>query len=144
MIDLYSAVKFICMESGWTASNLKVQKILYMSHMVFMGRTEQRLVDTFFEAWDYGPVEPNLYHRVKAFGSKPIPDIFGNVPAPSGSELDVLAEACNYLLGKMPGELVSITHYERGAWAKSYIPNMIGVKIPDKDILSEYKERFSN
>jgi len=141
MVNLYSAVKYICEKSGWKVSNLKVQKILYMAHMIHMGRNGgERLVDTSFEAWDYGPVEPNLYHKVKAFGSKPIPNIFKNIPDPEGQEEKVLKEACEHLLHRSHDELVTITHDECGAWAKNYMPGIRGIKILDDDILSEYRE----
>lgn len=74
---LDTVAKFICEKGDWCLSNLKLQKILYMSQMYYMGKNNgARLVDTSFEAWDYGPVSPALYHRVKAFGSSPVQDIF--------------------------------------------------------------------
>jgi uncharacterized phage-associated protein len=141
---LDSVCKYICERGGWRLSNLQLQKILYMAQMYFMGLNEgARLVDTRFEAWNYGPVSPTLYHKVKAFGSDPIKDVF--FEARNFSKDDerrlVLNEVCDDLLSKRPGELVNITHWDSGAWAKHYVPDARGIEIPDKDIFREYRDR---
>ena len=65
-VSSITAGRYACKMSGWTITNLKLQKILYIAHMVYVGRTDGTvLIDEMFEAWDFGPVLPNLYHRVK-------------------------------------------------------------------------------
>lgn len=135
------AAKFVCERGEWRVTNLSLQKILYIAHMVHMGRTNTRLIRAPFEAWAYGPVIPSLYRKVKAFGDKPILDIFSSAEAIVGAEADTLAEACEHLLKKKPGELVAITHWPGGAWAKNYNSKIRGIVIPDSDILDEYKAR---
>mgnify|MGYP006283548483 CR=1 FL=1 len=77
-VSVLSAAKRLAARSGWTLSNLELQKILYLAHMVHLGRTDGApLVHGLFEAWDYGPVHPDLYHRVKIFGSSPVKNIPG-------------------------------------------------------------------
>ena len=56
--------------SGWSLSNLQLQKILFMADMNFVGQGKGRLIDEDFEAWDYGPVLPSLYRECKPFGAK--------------------------------------------------------------------------
>jgi hypothetical protein len=61
-----TAARYACRMSGWSLTNLKLQKILYIARMVFVGRTkDQLLIDEAFKAWDFGPVLPSLYHRVR-------------------------------------------------------------------------------
>jgi hypothetical protein len=61
-----TAARYACKMSGWSLTNLKLQKILYIARMVFVGRTkDQLLIDEAFKAWDFGPVLPSLYHRVR-------------------------------------------------------------------------------
>ncbi|MGU3388536.1 Panacea domain-containing protein [Methylobacterium sp. D53M] len=122
-----------------------MQKLLYLAQMIHMGRNEgERLVDASFEAWDYGPVEPELYGKVRMFGSKPISNVF--FEARRFKEDDerriFLEEICRDLLPKRAGELVEITHWEGGAWAKHYVPGARGVTIPDRDIAREYGDRI--
>jgi uncharacterized phage-associated protein len=76
-ISSIAAARHVCKMSAWPLTNLKLQKIPYLAHMVFVGRTDGRLlIDEPFEAWDFGPVLPRLYHRVKIFGDEPIRDVF--------------------------------------------------------------------
>jgi uncharacterized phage-associated protein len=71
------AARKVCEYGSWKITNLGLQKILYIAQMIFMGeKNGVRLVDAEFEAWDYGPVVPNVYRRVRMFGANPIQDIF--------------------------------------------------------------------
>lgn len=137
-----AAARHICARGNWSVTNLALQKILYMAHMVHLGRTGSRLVDAQFQAWDYGPVEPDLYRKVRMFGDRPIQDIFFVAPVVEGMpERSTLDEACDFLLPKSPGELVAMTHWQNGAWAKHYVPGVRSIPIPDADIIAEYNAR---
>lgn len=142
-IHPFSAAKMICRRSGWSATNLSVQKILYLAHMVHLGRTGEPLVRETFQAWDYGPVLPSLYHKVSAFGSKPIPNVFTSaLDVDDTPEGQTLREACDNLLANSPGQLVENTHWSGGAWAKHYQAGVRGIVIPDADIAAEYRARM--
>ncbi len=137
-IATYQAVKQICNAGEWRISNLKLQKMLYIAHKVYMGRNEgEPLINELFEAWDYGPVLPSLYHKLKMFGSDPIKDIFWDTKNP---KLPFLEEACKHLLPMSGGKLVALTHREGGAWSKNYQPGILGIIIPNEEIFEEYKQ----
>ena len=92
--------------------------------------------------WDYGPVVPEVYHRAKCFGARPIRwfDAPGEIDNPEVRDhLDDVVTKLGKLTG---GQLVAITHWEKGAWAKRYKPGLYGLTIPDELILQEYRERF--
>jgi uncharacterized phage-associated protein len=138
------AAKRLCEQSGWRLTNLQLQKILYLAHMIALGRSggNDPLVGELFEAWDYGPVLPSVYRRARVFGSGPVRNVFHGVPDIDGtSEADALDEAFRAVGQKRPAELVSLTHWEEGAWAKNYKPGYLGVIIPNEDVLEEYKKR---
>jgi uncharacterized phage-associated protein len=139
-----SVCKFICEAGDWRVTNLQLQKILYLAQMLYMGTHDgERLVPAVFEAWDYGPVEPSVYKKVRMFGSSPIEDVFYD--ARTFSKTDerhaFLTDLCKDLLSLPPSELVAITHWEDGAWAKNYESGVKGIRIPDSDILEEYEKR---
>lgn len=142
-IETLRAAKTICASKNWQLSNLPLQKLLYLSHMLHMGVHGVPLIDGRFEAWDLGPVEPNLYGRVKAYGNKPIPDIFPVDTFEAGSlERTTIDHVVSQLGDKPASKLVEITHQPHGAWALHYRPQIRGITIPNKDIKSEYDKRL--
>jgi uncharacterized phage-associated protein len=136
------AAKRLCELSGWTVSNLEINKLLYIAHMFYLGRGQGPLVSDSFEAWDYGPVLPRVYHRAKAFGGGPVRNVFHDIPEmAAGPEADMLEEAYSNLKDARPGHLVNITHWDEGAWAQHYHPGGRHIVIPDSDILDEFRRR---
>ncbi len=142
-VSIFTIAKRLCEKSGWTLSNLELQKMAYITHMFYMGQHEQHepLSGGAFQAWNYGPVDPDLYHLIKRFGFDPIPEGYFDFAAdisdahPGTRYLDDAVE-------NLPRHrLVAITHWEHGAWRKNYIPNVRGIQIPNADILEEYKKR---
>lgn len=140
---LDSVCKYICEAGGWKVSNLQLQKILYLAQVYHLGKTGNRLADARFQAWDYGPVEPTLYNKAKVFGASPVENVFYD--ALTFKEGDprrlLLDEICDDLLERSPGNLIDVTHWEEGAWAKYYVPGVRGVWIPDEAIRQEYIDR---
>jgi uncharacterized phage-associated protein len=142
MIQSSLAAKHLCEKSGWTVSNLPLQKMLYLADMNFVGKYGGRLISEDFEAWDYGPVLPSVYHQVKAFGSKPVPNVFWGVGNIVGTpEASMLDSAWESLRTFSPGQLVEATHWHDGAWAKRYVPGAKGIKIATGDMVDEYQRR---
>ena len=141
-ISILEAAKHLGKQSGWSLSNLKMQKILYIAHMHHLGNFNSPLVQGLFEAWDYGPVHPDLYHRAKVFGADPVGNIFRSFEnlEGSGSEKRILDAAAKQLAGISSAQLIATTHREGGAWAKHYVPGVRGIEIPNEDILEEYRE----
>ena len=105
-----------------------------------MGRHEgEPLVHGAFEAWDYGPVHPDLYHKVKVYGSDPVKTILSPRKLDKASpEAAILNEAYDALGDTGAGQLVNATHRKGGAWDLNYIPGARRIIIPNEDILVEY------
>lgn len=53
-------------------TNMKIQKLVFFAHGWHLAAAGGPLVDRQPEAWEYGPVFPDLYHEFKRFGSRPI------------------------------------------------------------------------
>lgn len=142
-VSVLSVARTLGRLSGWSLSNLELQKMAYMAEMVHLGRTNGRpLITEEFEAWANGPVVPLLYHTVKSFGSGPVRDVF-RTPGVSVDDQAYLAVEGAYemLRDKNPGQMVAITHWRNGAWARRYRPGAKGVIIPKSLILEEYRAR---
>ena len=63
-----------CNSKNYYISNLRLQKILYFIQMEFIIQN-RKCFDDEIQAWDYGPVVPNVYHVFKRFGASNIPQI---------------------------------------------------------------------
>lgn len=135
------AAKHLAECSRWTLTNLAIQKLLYLANMVHLGVHEKSLVHGHFEAWEYGPVHPELYHELKMFGSSPVGNIFRlqESPPQDGTEVRILNEIQSAFADLSPSKLVAITHWSDGAWAKCYDPNKRHTVISEEDILEEYR-----
>ena len=139
------AANHLCALSGWTVSNLQLQKLLYMADMNFVGQQKVRLINEDFEAWDYGPVLPSLYHKCKAFGSKPIPPVFwGATDVSDTPEAGLLELAWEKLKSVTPGQLVEATHSADGAWILRYQAGARQIKINTADMIAEYDRRTTS
>lgn len=53
-------------------SNLKLQKILYLIQAYSLIQTKRPCFSEDIEAWDFGPVIPDVYRKYKQFGSTDI------------------------------------------------------------------------
>ncbi|ULH08245.1 Panacea domain-containing protein [Alcaligenes faecalis] len=140
------AAKHACEASGWTLTNLQLQKILYLAHMIYAGRHKKEMIDSeSFQAWNYGPVLPSLYHAASAFGSKPVRNIFRSVP-PSTDRLakELIEEAVQNYADAPPFELVELTHDANSAWSKYFKDGRRGIEIPFSAVAQEYIDRFSS
>lgn len=123
-------------------TNLSLNKLLYIAHMMYLGNCNEPLTTREFEAWDYGPVEPDLYHKLKAYGSKSVPDIFPYESfSPDENEYEVIADVANTLGKVRSGVLVSLTHWEHGAWSRVYQQGIRGIQIPNEYVLEEFNLR---
>lgn len=62
---------------GCPLSNLKLQKVLYFIQADFLVNTKEHLpcFENRIEAWDFGPVIPDVYHEFKRYGSSWIPTV---------------------------------------------------------------------
>ena len=142
-ISSLQAGRTLCELSGWTVSNLRLQKILYLAHMIHLGKTDGvPLVSDHFEAWMYGPVAPNLYRRVKVYGREAVGDVFWEKSVQEGRpEFETLRETMTATRNLSGAQLISLTHWEHGAWHKAYQGGKRGIVIENDLILEEYRAR---
>lgn len=53
-------------------THLKIQKLLYFLHGHYLASHKELLLDEQFKAWQYGPVIPEVYEKLKHYGSNPV------------------------------------------------------------------------
>jgi uncharacterized phage-associated protein len=111
-------------------TNLQLQKIIFFAHGSHLARFQLPLVLNRFEAWEHGPVIPELYHALKQCGDRAIRSAVTRYDLESGTDLVVRADfpgrTCQHLeemllfYGRMdPWELVKLSHVPDGPWART-------------------------
>lgn len=105
----------------YSFTNLKLNKLVYYAQVESLILTGEPLFDDAIEAWEYGPVEPRVYHAFKRYGRLPI-------AAPSGqyrmSEKgwSVLSSMMDKYSDYTAFDLVTLSHDSDGAWARVFDP----------------------
>lgn len=97
-----------------STSNLRLQKLLYFVQAQFLvSRGEACFYDR-IEAWDFGPVVPNVYHEFKFFGSFDIPSSLAKdrMPLSSGDE-QLINDMIDYCARYATSSLVHLTHNQK-------------------------------
>jgi uncharacterized phage-associated protein len=60
-------------EEGDLVTNLKLQKLLYYAQGCHLALHDKLLFPEPIEAWNHGPVVPEIYHKYKTYGSAGLP-----------------------------------------------------------------------
>lgn len=119
-IDLSKYIVSKCITDSHPISNLQLQKILYYIQKTFLQRDDIAFSDV-IEAWQFGPVVPNVYYHYCGFGAMPITiSINSNMPLIASSDvidIDKIVEEKRQL---NPWDMVTETHKKGGAWDKVY------------------------
>ena len=125
-------------------TNLRMQKLAYLGHVVSLGELEKPLIPEGFQAWDYGPVNPELYHQMKPFGSYNIANVFGNssLKHTAPKLFDIVSGVSKMTKNLTNSQLIALTHANDGAWSKSYRPGVKGVPIPNDLAQEDYELIF--
>lgn len=107
-----------CIDDGHPISNLQLQKILYYIQKNFLIRNDIAFSDD-IQAWQFGPVVPNVYYFYCGYGAMPITTVCDRYKIEDKDE-----EVINAIIeGKRkldPWIMVAETHKENGAWDQIY------------------------
>lgn len=120
-------------------TNLRLNKLMYFAQGWSLALLGKPLFNDPIEAWKYGPVVPEIYHKYKIYGNRPITQIdsdysFSNI---AEDEADLLLDvAREYSVYSSP-TLVHMSHMQDGPWDRSY-NIMEGMVISQR----EMKEHF--
>lgn len=124
-------------------SNLQIQKLTYFCYAIALGKNDISIINTPnpFEAWDYGPVNPDLYYSFRSFGSNPIPleiaEAYANL-YDGTTKLDLEdSQIIDFVLKKIgmatATQLVELSHTPGSPWDTIYKKNKGGI-ILDKEV----------
>lgn len=136
MISPYEAAYALCEMSGWTLTNLRLQKMLYLlqSHYLKTHGGEPLIHDT-FEARNNGPVMLVVYDKLKQFGTRPIKNVFYDVRDIRGTaEYKYIESAFKQMSVLTDAQLYAVVHNDT-VWGKNRAD---GEEISNEEILCSH------
>ena len=133
-LDVAKYIISKCLSDRKPISNLQLQKILYYIQKEFL-RLKQEAFNDDFEAWQFGPVIPDVYYNFCGFGAMPITVHYDvDISECDKRIIDPIVERKRVL---NPWDLVNETHKPNGAWAYIYHNGLGDHAVIPKNIISE-------
>ncbi len=129
-----------CSATNRSISNLKLQKILYFIQAEFLVSKNLPCFAEEIQAWDFGPVVPDVYYTYRMFGSANIPCIGRSrvsqiISSKDKKILDNIIDECSRYSASA---LVEITHNQT-PWMEAYEPGRNNKILPE-NIKSYFEE----
>lgn len=139
-IDVAEYVLWYCEnELNKAITNLQLQKILYYIQGEYLAVYKEPLFDNDMEAWDYGPVIPDVYYEYNQFVSDPIKGIHPhNMTLFDCDEVNLIRKVILEKARLNVWKLVKDTHNEK-PWKKNFEQGF-KKEIP----ISDLEEQFIN
>ncbi len=100
-------------------NQIRVQRLLYLAQGVHLAKFDTPLFEEAIEAWSYGPVIPQVYENLKAWGNKPITSIKSS---PIFKTNETIRYAWDIGAGLSNTVLCNWAHSKGSPWEKSYSP----------------------
>lgn len=117
-LDLSKYIISKCVRDGHPISNLQLQKILYYIQVYFLKHDNIAFPDA-IEAWQFGPVVPNVYYYYCGYGAMPITSMHERITI-GARDRTIIDEIVENKRGLDPWKLVEETHRKNGAWDQIY------------------------
>mgnify|MGYP001191322167 CR=1 FL=1 len=129
---------------GNTLTSMQLLKLVYIAHGWHLGLYNRPLICDEVQAWQYGPVIPRLYNRLRHFRASPVT---APLRADDAEGLDPKAESIvnqvYKIYGKMTGPALSrMTHAKGTPWELLYQDGSFGIVIPN-DIIEDHYTRLA-
>jgi uncharacterized phage-associated protein len=147
-IAIANSLISIAQKHGKRVTQMQLQKLVYIAHGWYLAINGKPLINSQVQAWQYGPVIPELYQATKMYGTAPIEGLIGVSSYSLFPEHDVsrlrvpdtdtdtwqLLEVIWERYGELSAaQLSALTHQEGTPW--SYTWNELeGSKINGTDI----------
>ncbi|MEL7258822.1 MAG: type II toxin-antitoxin system antitoxin SocA domain-containing protein [Pseudomonadota bacterium] len=112
-----------------TISPMKLQKLVYCLHGWHLAITGKPAITGSFDAWQYGPVQDELYHSFKQFRDKPInryASVFRDgeekafvIPSNDDQMRKIFEEVSKKYMPFSALQLSALTHQSGTPWSKT-------------------------
>ena len=119
-------------KDGVPVTPMKLQKLLYLTSVLYQNRTGQGLLGEQFQAWKWGPVCRSIYDEFRSYGAAPIRSYavdsrgnslvvaVGDDNSSSAPVVKAIEDTWNAFKHYSPADLVRVTHGDGGAWDQAW------------------------
>lgn len=136
-MDIAKYIVTYCKRKNRPISNLKLQKILYFAWVDYYRENERALFNNAIQAWQFGPVIPEVYRLFSIFAGNPILREFEPVTEMREEDIAQLNETINKYIMVAASLLVNITHEKGKPWDLTYRNGMGKNDIISFDLIIE-------
>ena len=138
VLDVAQCILNLAEEDGANITPMKLLKITYIAYGWFSLSGDGRLFADKIEAWQYGPVIPNLYHDIKKFKDYTITEKIGNADELTDDKKNWISKIYDMYKGYSSLQLSSMTHKNNSPWYQVYQSGIRNIEIPDNNIKKYY------
>ena len=124
-------------ETGDLMTDLKLQKMLYFAQCWHLVRHDKPLFNSRIEAWDHGPVIPEVYSEYRQYGSNPIHASAVDYSVFAEQELETIMDVFAYYGRYSASGLRELSHEYGSPWAEVYMPGIKRIEITT-DSMKDY------
>lgn len=129
----------LAQRDGKLLTNMQLQKLVYIAHGFHLAIYGEPLIEEQVKAWQWGPVIPPLYNRLKKFGSGTITGLITDVAELPLGRAKSLTDEVWKSYGQYSGaQLSAITHQQGSPWDLTWRTENFGV-IDDALTAEHYK-----
>lgn len=131
-------------ESDNSLSNMQLQKLVYIAHGFSLALLDKALIYNDVKAWQYGPVYPKLYKKLRKYGAGKVVDFLDcDEKLANDNEFMEVIRGVWKAYGKMSGgELSARTHSPKTPWSQCWEKEPYS-NISDELIQNYYKNILS-
>lgn len=129
----------LAVERGDALTPMQVLKLVYIAHGWMLGLHGRPLISEEVEAWQYGPVIPELYNAMRQFKSQPVRGTIRNGNGNLDDQEQSIVDQVYKIYGQKSGPALSrLTHQNDSPWQLVYRHGSYGDVIPNDLIEDHY------
>ncbi len=143
-VSVYTAARYLCEKSGNSLTDLELYRLLYVAQMTHLGLYDSPIFEACFEAWEFGPVQPDLYKQINTNGESTLKKVLKSAKKIADcSEQEILDQTYEQARQLDGDWLVAVTHWSEGAWARAFDEENPHAVISQQHMRQEYLDRVA-
>jgi uncharacterized phage-associated protein len=131
-------------EDSNTLSPMQLLKLVYIAHGWHLGLYHTPLICDEVQAWQYGPVIPQLYNKIRGYRGTAVTKRISDSNSEVMTEREEnLIQQVYKIYGRKTGMALSrITHAPNTPWSLTYTPGVFSIPIPN-DLIEDHYVRLA-